>query len=110
MLLPLRSALHILLFAAVNSVSLLAMNNDEKLPHDGTYGVEKVDSNTGVIHDKDLFGNKQGLRDDAMHYGQLSEEELVLEKQLRRKIDSVIMPMVIAVSKALPETTCNTRY
>ena len=76
------------------------MEDEKKLPHDGTYGVENVDPNTHVIHDKELFGNKQGLREDAMHYGHLSEEELVLEKKLRRKIDSVIMPMVIAVSMA----------
>ena len=85
------------------------MNNDEKLPHEGAYGVEKVDSNTGVIHDKDLFGNKQGLREDAMHYGHLSEEELILEKKLRRKIDSVIMPMVIAVRIAMSQDTCSAR-
>jgi hypothetical protein len=33
----------------------------------------------------------------VMHFGQLTEEELVIEKKLRRKIDSLIMPLVILV-------------
>lgn len=49
----------------------------------------------GELHDKDLVGEK--AKADAEHYGHLSEEELVLEKKLRRKIDMVIMPTVILV-------------
>ena len=32
-----------------------------------------------------------------MHFGQLTEEELVIQKKLKRKIDSLIMPLVILV-------------
>jgi hypothetical protein len=31
------------------------------------------------------------------HYSELTPEELVLEKKLRRKIDILIMPMVVLV-------------
>ena len=48
-----------------------------------------------VIHDRDIVGDKE--RGDAMHLGELSAEELMHEKQLRKKIDSVIMPMVVLV-------------
>ena len=34
---------------------------------------------------------------DVEHLRQLSPEELVLEKKLRRKIDMIIMPLVILV-------------
>lgn len=57
--------------------------------------VERRLSEGGEIHDKDIVGSKD--RADAEHYGHLSEEELVLEKKLRRKIDIVIMPTVILV-------------
>lgn len=57
--------------------------------------LEKRASIDGVVHDRDIVGNKS--RADAEHYGHLSEEELVLEKKLQRKIDMVIMPTVILV-------------
>ena len=34
---------------------------------------------------------------DIERFGKLTAEELVLEKQLRRKIDILIMPMVVLV-------------
>lgn len=57
--------------------------------------LEKRASIDGGVHDKDLVGDK--ARADAEQYGHLSEEELVLEKKLRRKIDMIIMPTVILV-------------
>lgn len=47
-----------------------------------------------VLHDHDLNAvDKQ----TAMHIGVLSEEEKVVEKQLRKKIDTLIMPLVVLV-------------
>jgi hypothetical protein len=50
-----------------------------------------------VMHDKDILGTDENAKQNAIHFGKLSEEELVLQKKLRRKIDSVIMPMVVLV-------------
>ncbi|KAK1053246.1 hypothetical protein LTR12_003645 [Friedmanniomyces endolithicus] len=47
-----------------------------------------------VMHDHDIA---RVTTQDARHHAQLTEEELVLEKKLRRKIDSLIMPLVIMV-------------
>ncbi|KAJ9652385.1 hypothetical protein H2198_008354 [Neophaeococcomyces mojaviensis] len=51
-----------------------------------------------VIHDHEVLGNKASIsHEEAMHFGVLSAEELVTEKKLRRKIDLLIMPMVVLV-------------
>jgi MFS family permease len=50
------------------------------------------------VTDHELIGEKLDLsHSEVMHFGQLTEEELVIEKKLRRKIDSLIMPLVILV-------------
>ena len=54
-----------------------------------------IASHDEVVHDKDLVGEKD-VR-EAMHFNELSPEELMHEKKLRRKIDSIIMPMVVLV-------------
>lgn len=36
-------------------------------------------------------------REEAMHHGRLSAEELEIEKKLRRKIDLRIMPVLISI-------------
>lgn len=60
-----------------------------------SYHVSK-DSNT--IADDELLGEKAGAtHEEAMHYGQLTPEELIVEKKLKRKIDSLIMPLVVLV-------------
>ncbi|KAK3074507.1 hypothetical protein LTR53_002989 [Teratosphaeriaceae sp. CCFEE 6253] len=59
----------------------------DDLKHDGILHDE-------VMHDHDI--KKVNTR-EAQHHAQLTEEELVIEKQLRRKIDSLIMPLVILV-------------
>ena len=51
-----------------------------------------------VVLDHEILGEKATLsHEEAMHFGELSPDELVLEKRLRRKIDSLIMPMVVLV-------------
>lgn len=51
-----------------------------------------------VVHDVDILGDKAGLsHDETMHHAALTEEEKVVEKKLRRKIDALIMPLVVLV-------------
>jgi hypothetical protein len=51
-----------------------------------------------MVADHELLGDKlQVTHSEVMHFGRLTEEELVIEKKLRRKIDSLIMPLVILV-------------
>jgi hypothetical protein len=50
------------------------------------------------VADHELIGEKLEIsHSEVMHFGQLTEEELVIEKKLRRKIDMLIMPLVILV-------------
>ena len=55
----------------------------------------------GIGHNEELHDHDLAKIDTAeiYHLGHLSEEELVLEKQLKRKIDSLIMPLVILVGQ-----------
>lgn len=51
-----------------------------------------------TIADHELMGEKQhASHGDAMHLAELTPEELEIEKKLRRKIDTLIMPMVVLV-------------
>jgi hypothetical protein len=51
-----------------------------------------------VITDKDLLGEKAEMsHEEVAQLGQLTEEEKVTEKKLRRRLDSTIMPLVILV-------------
>ena len=51
-----------------------------------------------VITDKEVFGERGSIsHEEAMHFGELSPEEKVIEKKLLRKIDSLIMPAVVLV-------------
>lgn len=53
---------------------------------------------TGVVLDHDLLGEKAGVtHEEAMHFGQLTEEERAIEKKLVRKIDARIMPLIVLV-------------
>ena len=56
------------------------------------------------IADHDLMGGKfddpeqlEAVRQEALHHGHLSAEELEIEKKLRRKIDARIMPVLITI-------------
>lgn len=58
---------------------------------------EKIlEERKGSVHDHDIMDHDVS-REEAMHMGELTEEELVIEKKLRRKIDSLIMPLVMLV-------------
>jgi hypothetical protein len=51
-----------------------------------------------LMSDRDTMGEKANLsHDEIIHLAQLSPEEKVIEKKLRRKIDMLIMPLVILV-------------
>ncbi|KAL9108757.1 MAG: hypothetical protein Q9227_006553 [Pyrenula ochraceoflavens] len=48
--------------------------------------------------DHDIFGEKStASHDEVLQFSKLTEEELAVEKKLRRKIDTLIMPLVILV-------------
>jgi len=50
-----------------------------------------------TLRDEDIIGEKRIGHDRVEHLRQLSPEELVAEKKLRRKIDRLIMPVVVTV-------------
>ncbi|KAK5944071.1 hypothetical protein PMZ80_003352 [Knufia obscura] len=60
---------------------------------------EVVDHKGGqVLADHDLLGDTADVsHEEATHIGQLTEEEKVIEKKLKRRIDGLIMPCVIAI-------------
>ena len=49
-------------------------------------------------HDHDAVGNTNMTREDADHMKHLTEDELAIQKKLLRKVDSLIMPLVMLVS------------
>lgn len=55
-----------------------------------------TDERKGELHDSDVMDHDVS-REEAMHLGTLSAEELAVEKKLRRRIDSLIMPLVMLV-------------
>lgn len=51
-----------------------------------------------IMSDHEAMGEKANLsHDEIVHLAQLSPEERVIENKLRRKIDMLIMPLVILV-------------
>ena len=53
---------------------------------------------SGMILDHDVLGEKADIsHEEAMHFGALTAEELAIEKKLVRKIDTLIMPLVVLV-------------
>jgi hypothetical protein len=60
---------------------------------------EKPVENKDIITDKEILGDKEAAttHDEAIHLGELTEEELAIEKKLVRKIDMLIMPTVVTV-------------
>ena len=62
-----------------------------------------------VINDREVIEYNNITREDAMHMGELTPEELDNEKKLRKKIDLLIMPLVMLVSCAFgnPCGWCN---
>ena len=74
------------------------MNSLASATVDGKAGVKSGVDHTEFVHDHDLI---DGLRDvpkeEAMHWSELTDDELLLQKKLVRKIDSLVMPLVILV-------------
>ncbi|KAF2174166.1 hypothetical protein M409DRAFT_62288 [Zasmidium cellare ATCC 36951] len=60
-------------------------------------GNEKGDNIHKEIHDHDITIGDEVTKEEARHMVELTEEERVIEKKLRRKIDSLIMPLVVLV-------------
>ena len=52
--------------------------------------------NKEVVHDHDVFDHDVS-REEAVHLGTLTAEELAIQKKLRVKLDAMIMPLVILV-------------
>lgn len=51
-----------------------------------------------VLRDADLLGDKAEVsHEDAVHFGELTEEEKAVAKKLVLKIDLLIMPLVVLV-------------
>jgi hypothetical protein len=51
-----------------------------------------------IIHDRDAMGEKADLsHEEVVHIAALTAEEKEVEVKLRRKIDSLILPLVITV-------------
>ena len=51
-----------------------------------------------TLKDHEVLGEKAEIsHEEAVHFGRLTAEELIIEKKLRRKIDGRIMPLVILV-------------
>lgn len=54
----------------------------------------KPESEEIAVHDHDLQGEKPV---QTQHIAELTEEEKVLEKKLVRRIDWIILPMIVTV-------------
>ena|SRR5579871_765090 len=54
-------------------------------------------SETKSVQDHELFENADNNYQEDLRYSKLTPDELKTEKQLRRRIDSRIMPLVILV-------------
>jgi hypothetical protein len=50
-----------------------------------------------VVRDADILGGKDVTPEDARRHAELSEEELAVEKKLVKKMDLIIMPLVVTV-------------
>jgi len=50
-----------------------------------------------ILHKEALHEDADLGKEEAMHFGVLTPEEKVIEKKLRRKIDTLIMPLVVLV-------------
>ena len=60
---------------------------------------EKYDSGRSErAHDDNGVRNTNMNREDADHMKHLTEDELAIQKKLLRKVDSLIMPLVMLVS------------
>lgn len=52
----------------------------------------------GIMRDHDAMGEKVEMtHEEIVHLTELTPEEKIIEKKLRRRIDSIILPFVITV-------------
>lgn len=81
---------------------MASVPDDSEKSSNGTRpnGDPEKDQITGkeVVHDHDVLGGSNVTKEDAIHSGTLTAEELEHEKKLRKIIDSLIMPLVMLVS------------
>ncbi len=60
--------------------------------------IDNMATKAEIIADKEILGERASIsHEEAMHFGALSPDELVIQKKLLRKIDSLIMPLVVLV-------------
>lgn len=57
-----------------------------------------------VVTDQDVIGGATVTKEDAQHMGELTPEEEIESKKLRKKIDWIIMPLVMSVCDANPRS------
>lgn len=51
-----------------------------------------------ALADHEVLGEKGNVsHEEAMHFGELTEEERIMAKKLVRKMDARIMPLVVLV-------------
>lgn len=58
---------------------------------------EKGDMVHKELHDHDITAGDEVNKEDALHMAVLSEEDKIIERKVRRKVDSLIMPLVVLV-------------
>lgn len=58
---------------------------------------EKGDQIHKEVHDHDFTKGDDITKEEALHLAELTEEEKVLARKLRIKIDTLIMPLVVLV-------------
>lgn len=58
---------------------------------------EKGETIHKELHDHDITIGDDVTKEEALHMVELTEEEKIIEKKVRRKVDSLIMPLVVLV-------------
>ena len=80
----------------VVSQNLPAVSSVQPFPFFDNLGIQPL--TMALNQDTETMGDKVDVsHEEGMHWGALTEEELVVEKKLRIRIDCLIMPMVILV-------------
>lgn len=68
------------------------------LSHSGFLPTSNMADSDHGITDTEAMGEKaQMTHEEVVNLSQLTEEELIVEKKLRRRIDALIMPLVALV-------------
>lgn len=56
-----------------------------------------ANSQAKMISDQEIVGKSDTVQEEVIHVAELTEDERRLEKKLVRKIDCIIMPMILLV-------------